>query len=139
VVARHFKKKHRNKGLKDPEMLSFYLSLGGVLVTYDNDMIDEHLDAIPEKGPGIIVIEHSPAVPYTLTQKSAEKIVKKFKETLPDWHAIPWTNSIVRITERSVTVCKKTQATVEYNCEVELSDAVCPHQVRQCLTQNAAA
>lgn len=139
AIARKFKDKHRSKGIKDPQMLKMYLALGGVLVTFDNDMIDDHTQHIPEKSPGIIIIEHSPDMPYTLTQKSVEKIIKAFKEKFPNWHVVQWANSIVRITEKSVAVCQKTSTEVRYNCWIELSDTECEKQVTEHLSKNAAS
>jgi hypothetical protein len=139
AVARRFKKKHRHTSLKDPEMLAIYLALGGVLITYDNNMIDEHEDAVPEQSPGIIIIEHSSEVPYTLTQSSAEKIIGRFKTVLPDWNQVPWANSIVRITERSISIGRKRKAGVTYECVANLSDDNCHEQIRIHLVQNAQA
>jgi hypothetical protein len=137
AVARRFRRKHRHKGLKDPEMLAVYLGLGGVIITYDNNMIDEHPTHIPERSPGIIIIEHSSAVPYTFTQASAEKIIGKFKSILPDWHQVPWANSIVRITERSVSIGRKLETGVIYECVANLTDDNCHEQIRTHLVQNA--
>jgi hypothetical protein len=137
AVARRFKKKHRRTGLKDPQMLPIYLGLGGVLITFDNDMIDDHEDDVPERSPGIIIIEHSDAVPYTLTQASVEKIIGRFKSILPDWHQVPWANSIVRITERSVAIGRKFKTGVAYDCHADLADVNCDQQIRNHLVQNA--
>lgn len=137
AVAKRFGKKHRRKGLKDPEMLAIYLALGGVIVTFDNNIIDEHVEDIPEHNPGFIIIEHSSEVPYTLTQASAEKIVARFKSTVPDWHQVSWANSIVRITEKSVFIFRKIGTDVTRNCYVELVETTCESQIRDHLMQNA--
>jgi hypothetical protein len=137
ATARRFRKKHRGKGIKDPQMLPIYLALGGVLITFDNDMIEKHEDQIPEHNPGIIIIEHSPDVPYTLTQASVEKIIARFKSIVPDWHSVPWANSIVRITEKSVAVFRKLATGVTCDCFVELADATCDEKIRNRLLQNA--
>lgn len=113
--AKRFQRKHKNTGLKDPQMLAIYLALGGVLVTFDNHMIDDHEDDIPEQSPGIIIIEHSPAIPYTFTQKSAEKIIAKFKEKVPDWHQVPWENSIVRLSDATICIGRKQRGSVIYD------------------------
>jgi hypothetical protein len=102
-------------------------------------MIDDHEGQIPEQSPGIIVIEHSPDLPYTLTIASVERIVAHFKSKLSDWHTVSWANSIVRITEKSVAVFRKRSTGVRCDCFVEFSDATCDEQIRNCLLQNSQA
>jgi hypothetical protein len=123
--------------MKDPEMLATYLAKGNVLVTFDRRMLEDHEADIPELSPGLIVIAHSPAMMKTLTQSSAEKIIKSFKDKLPDWHQVPWANSIVKITDSSVFVGRKTTEGIVFDCEASLADPKCDETIKRHLVQNA--
>jgi len=138
AVVKRFPKDLKNTGFPDPEVLKRCLLLGGVLVTLDHHMIDDHEPDVPEKSPGIIIIQHSPKIPYTMTQKSAEKIIEQFKKRISDWHKLSYANSIVRITDESITVGRKKENVVTYNCYKELSEQDCEDEIRQRLNDNAA-
>jgi len=92
------------RGLKDPEMLNQLLPKGNPLITTDFALLDEHLDSIPEYHPGIILIANSESMPQTLTIKKVQAILKKFKTKFSQWHQVSWQNSIVCITQDSVTI-----------------------------------
>lgn len=136
--VKRYQARHRNKKIPDPQMLSIYLPLGGVLVTYDKAMLSMHRSDIPEKSPGIIVIEHSPKNLRTLTQSSAEAIIQRFKDKVPDWYEVPWANSIVRITEETVSVCRKAQDELVCDCHINLAADDCADKIRSALAENAA-
>ena len=138
AAAKRFPRRHKNKQFSDPEMLNLCLSLGGVLVTFDHHMIDDHEPYIPEKSPGIIIIQHSRKIPYTMTQKSAERIIAQFKKTIADWHQVPFENSIVRITDESITIGRKLADGVTYDCHKELTEPNCGKEIREHLASNAA-
>ena len=136
--AKRFQRGHKNTKLKDPEMLKIYLALGGVLITFDNHMIDDHENDIPKTSPGIVIIEHSPRMLHPITQKSAEKIIGRFKDKLPDWHKVPFENSIVRISDASIIVGRKLDVGVVYDCHATLDDDNCDQKVRERLVKNAS-
>jgi hypothetical protein len=92
------------KGLKDPEMLNSLLPKGNPLITTDFALLNEHLNAIPDSHPGIILIANSKSVPETLTIKKVQAILKKFKTQFSQWHQVSWQNSIVCITQDSINV-----------------------------------
>jgi DNA-directed RNA polymerase specialized sigma54-like protein len=92
------------KGLKDPEMLNQLLPKGNPLITTDFALLDEHLNSIPEHHPGLILIANSETVPQTLTIKKVQAILRKFKTKFSQWHQVSWQNSILCITQDSVTI-----------------------------------
>jgi hypothetical protein len=131
-----FERRHRNKKMQDPEVMAYYFGLNRVLLTFDKALIDEHENDIPGLNPGIIVVQHSPALLRTLTQKSAEKIIAKFKEIIPDWYEVPWSNSIVRISDIAVEICRKEESGVVTLVYTELTETDCAEQIRKHLQQN---
>ena len=62
----------RGAGIKDPEVFDSLLPKGKPLLTTDNALLDEHLDSIPEKHPGIIIVSNSASVLQTLTIKRVQ-------------------------------------------------------------------
>ena len=98
--AKRFPNKH--KSLKDPEVLSIYMSKSSVFFTFDSKLIEEHRDHIPLEHPGIVIIGHSISFLRTLTVSSAKYILGRFKKSFPEWHLVQWNNSIVKITDSTV-------------------------------------
>jgi hypothetical protein len=137
ATAKRFPRRHKNKQYPDVEMLNLCLSFGAVLITFDNDMIDDHEAEIPQKFAGVVIIEHSAAMLHTITQKSAEKIIRQFKETIADWHKVPFENSVVRITDASIMVGRKINDVVIYECQKDLDEIDCATTVTEHLIRNA--
>ena len=73
------------------------------LVTFDRALPHEHTASVPSQHPGIIVLSNYPA-PQTMTVRIAQRILGRFKAVFPQWHLVPWTNSVVEVTTISVEV-----------------------------------
>lgn len=133
-----FKKKFKNTGMKDPEVLEWNSPRGRVLLTFDDKMIEKHKANIPEQNPGIVTVGHSPHVMKTMTQKSGNQIVEKFKQAMPNWHQTPLANSIVRIKDDSVIVCRKIEGRIDYLLEAHFEQEDFVQVMQACLISNAA-
>lgn len=123
----------KHKGLPDPNMLAIYTRKDGVIVTFDSRMADENAKHIPCGHPGIIMVGHSPDVPDTVTEKSATRIIDKFKNTFPDWHEISWSNCIVNMTNAYVKVGYISDHQVIYQIHKNFDDEDWQSEVRNCL------
>jgi len=91
------------RGTKDPQMLQKYMSLDGIVVTFDRNIVDEHGSHIPDVNPGIIMISNFIRA-HTMTAAAAQDILKNFKALYADWHLLSWNNSIINLTDASVEV-----------------------------------
>jgi hypothetical protein len=126
------------KGKKDPEMLDVCMQTPNVLLTFDLTICETNLSHIPEQNPGIVMVGHSLKIPYTMTVNSATKIVGAFKQHFPEWHAIPWNNSLVRITDESVEVAHRTVAGIVPDFYSLLSESGWQEVLKATLTHNSA-
>ena len=133
--VRRYPTKHKN--LPDPEMLAIYMKKDGTLVTFDRRIVEENLDAIPGEHPGLIMVGHSPAIPYTMTEESASKILRALKDGFADWHTISWKNSIVTITDASIEVSRRTGAGVQSMLYASFENDNWQHLLKDCLLQNS--
>ncbi|MEM8641502.1 MAG: hypothetical protein AAGG51_22205 [Cyanobacteria bacterium P01_G01_bin.54] len=90
------------KGEKDPQMLNELLPKGNPLVTIDYALLEDHLNAIPAKHPGIIIINNE--IPKTITLKIVRSILARFKSSFPEWYNLSLNNSIVLLTQESIEI-----------------------------------
>ena len=121
-------------------MLAIYMQGAGVLVTFDSNMVEDHGAHIPNVNPGIILVGHSPAIPYTVTATSASKIMTAFKGHLPDWHELSWQNSVAKITDATIEVGH--MAAQQFHIDLSADFANTPgwqESLRACLLINSAA
>ena len=137
AAVRRYPTKH--KGLPDPAMLEIYMAQEGVLVTYDHEIWVENEKHIPLTNPGIIIVSHSPAISYTLTQRSAANILDNFKGQFGEWHSVPWSNSLVTITDASVEVMRKSALGFETQLYRSLDQPGWQWELAERLKQNATA
>lgn len=135
--AKSYPKRYR--GMLDTDLLEIYPTLGGVLVTFDHKMLSEHEAAIPAAGPGIIVVEHSEELQRTLTQKSAERIISNFKTRIPSWHVISWTNTVVRVSDKAVSVWTKAGSELICDCSADWADQDCAAKLEARMAKNESS
>ena len=87
----------------DPQLLRALMVAPNPLVTFDRALPHEHTASVPLRHPGIIVISNYPA-PQTMTVRIAQRVLGRFKAVFPQWHLVPWTNSVVEVTTIGVEV-----------------------------------
>lgn len=78
--------------------------MGNPLLTTDGALIYEHFDAMPMLHPGIVIISNAETVLKTLTIKQVQIILRKFKSRFPQWHELSCRNSIIQITQDSISI-----------------------------------
>jgi hypothetical protein len=135
---RKYPNKHRS--LKDPEMLDIYMKRNGVLITFDLSIVEDNDGFIPLENPGIILIGQSANSMRTMTITSARKIMKSFKRLFPEWCKLSWRNSIVAITDATISAGCVTNSGfyVEFSTELNDTDEGWKESLRDFLTQNSS-
>jgi hypothetical protein len=126
-----------NMGLKDPEMLAKYMPGDAPLFTQDLALLSDHATHIPPRNSGIIMIGHSPATPRTVTEVSIRRILKQFKQRFGEWHSISWRNSIVVITEATVSAGHMSASGPSVNFIGRIDDNTWKDRLKEVLANNA--
>jgi len=85
-------------------MLNELLPMGNPLLTTDRALIYEHFDTIPMLHPGIVIISNAETILRTLTIKQVQIILRKFKSGFRQWHEVSCGNSIIQITQDSISI-----------------------------------
>jgi hypothetical protein len=130
--------KTKNKGTLDPQVIERCVKTNGTLLTTDGVFFSDNEQDIPERNPGFIVVEHSEAIPYTITQDSIEKILEDFKASFPDWSNISWKNSLVKISDAYIEIGRKTASGINFGFRADWTDENWQDGVRSALAGNAA-
>jgi hypothetical protein len=92
------------RGQDDAVVLSTLLQRPNPLLTKDRHMPDDHVAAIPENHPGLVVIANAPDIPQTITMPGVRKILANFKQLFPEWHQVALRNSVIELTQVGVEV-----------------------------------
>ncbi len=80
------------------------------MITIDRALPNQHSDCIPEQNPGIVVIAYSRYIDRsrealkTMTTRAASRILRQFKQRVPEWHKLEVRNSIVEITNKGIEI-----------------------------------
>ena len=104
ISAYRFPEKLRNQAAKDPFVLDSLLPRGNPLLTADKEFIEDHLDRVPNKHPGIIIVDQDDDAVPTMTTHIAQRMLAKFKDDCEGWHEASWENSVVTIRDSAVVV-----------------------------------
>lgn len=136
-VAHRFPRRLKNHAVKDPDVLTEFFGAGKTIVTNDGEMLQTHVDDIPERHPGLIIVTHSPGFKREMTDAASAAILLEFKKQVPNWFEIPCDNSVVVLTEKSVRVLHKggaalvTDLYAEYHAHADIA------RVEQALRANS--
>ena len=134
-IPHRFPKRFKGKSVKDPEVLEHFFSQGKVIVTNDGAMLNDHVDSIPEKHPGLIVVKFSEECHDELTDDASANILHTFKSVVPEWPELHWDNSVLLLTEKSVSVMHKESAHLRTDLHSEYTGHTA-HAVAAILAQN---
>ena len=92
-------------GFKDPQLLPIVMAGDKPLITNDRNIARDHVDAMPPRNPGIIIVGHPIGHIRPLGRGDIERIIADFKHRFPKWCIVCWSNSIVEITPLGVEAC----------------------------------
>jgi hypothetical protein len=110
---------------KDPEILRVLMQRSTPLVTIDRALPAKHCDCIPDQNPGIIVVAYSRYIDRsretlrTMTTRAAGRILRQFKQRVPEWHKLEVRNSIVEITNKAVEVSHVEQGRLKFDAYLD--------------------
>jgi hypothetical protein len=106
-IAHRFPKRFKGRSVKDPVVIQSFFSHGKAIVTNDAEMLEKHVGSIPEQHPGLVVVIYSNDCHDELTDDASAAILRKFKSIVPSWADLHCDNSVLILTEKSVTVLHK--------------------------------
>jgi hypothetical protein len=72
-----------------------------------------------------------------ITTRSGPKILAGFKSALPDWHEIPWDNSVLELTPTLVFVYHTWNDVLVRTAILDRNEGDWPAEVRRNLEQNS--
>ena len=134
--AHRFPNSLKGKSVKDPEVLEYFFSRGKAIVTNDAAMIEDHVAAIPQQHPGLIIIVFSDECRDELTDEASGKILVTFKSHVPQWSEIPVSNSVLLVTEKSVRVFHKENGVLRKDLQAEYCDMNIAESLLAVLVEN---
>ena len=102
-LARAKLQRQKDKGRKDTDWVPVVLARGDTLVTADRSVIEDCKGYVPEKHPGIVILENDESILHTFRSRDAKKILAIIKSVMPNWHN-DWCNSVVRLSQQRVIV-----------------------------------
>jgi len=102
--VRRFPNEWRGQAVKDSEVLERFMAVDALLLTIDECIAIEHPLAIPDRHPGILIVQQAANAVRTMTWKIAQSIIAGMKTAISDWDSLPWNNSIVTFCPSNVEV-----------------------------------
>ena len=121
---------------KDSYVLQRFLSRDSAFLTSDRPIVEANPGFVPDRHCGIIILSNSKPTP-TPSGKDFQKVLETFKLLVPDWHSLPWDNSIVTMTQDWIEVCHLENGSSQKDAFLFLSDPELPGQLHYHLTNNA--
>lgn len=102
--VRRFPPEWRGQGIKDPDVLERFLADDALLLTTDENIALDHDYIIPDRHPGIIIVQQADAAVRTMTWRISQAIIADLKSVLIDWDSVVWNNSVVTLRPTYVEV-----------------------------------
>ena len=101
-------------------------------------VVEDHVDHVPAWHAGTLIIEQDDDDVATMTTHIAQRILARFKAECPDWHILPWDNSVIQISPSAVAVFHVADGELLRDAYLAQSQEGWQDQLRIVLTTNAS-
>jgi hypothetical protein len=85
-------------------VLNFAIANGYLTLTFDRPMMHQSGHVLAGRNPGMLLLRMDDSSVQRISTKTAPKLLHSFKTDFPEWHSVPWANSIVELTPTLVHV-----------------------------------
>lgn len=89
----------------DDIVLRDLLGRDATLITADRRIVDENPSDIPPRNPGVVVVRLKVAT-RTLTARLADEMIRRFKDSFPEWHRTDWSRLFLEITDQDIYIAR---------------------------------
>lgn len=88
----------RVRDKEDDEVLEYVIEQELVIFTFDNKIHFDWGSVLCGRNPGIIILRQDQHVLQQINTKTAPRHLKRFKKSFPQWHTVPYRNSVLELT-----------------------------------------
>ena len=89
---------------KDAIVLEYAIRNEFVTFTFDHEIHYDCSRILAGRNPGILILRQDEAVLQQINTKTAPQHLRRFKESFPDWHAVPCRNSVLELTPTCISL-----------------------------------
>src|SRR5437899_1267257 len=121
----------------DEEVLDFGATNSYLTLSFDKTLFFGSGHVIVGRNPGGLILREDDDSIRQMSTRTAPKLLGAFKEQFPDWHTLPWNNSIVELTPTLIFIYQTMTAPPELVELLKRDEAGWPERLRELLEQNA--
>ncbi len=88
----------------DDTVLEFAISNGYLTLTFDRPLCINSAHVLAGRNPGVLLLRMDDGAVQRISTQIAPKLLREFKKDFPDWHVVPWRNSIIELTPTLVFI-----------------------------------
>ncbi|MGH7140563.1 MAG: hypothetical protein ACREHD_32920 [Pirellulales bacterium] len=135
VSVKTFPRAMRNKSVQDPDVVDRFLKSNESLVTTDHRMPIKQAAKIPNFHAGIIIVRNNG--PHTQREKDILEVLRTFKDRMPKWEDLNWSNSIVELYQDRVEIYSIRDSAPSAPTVINFDDADFVASLQRVLAENA--